>query len=290
MAKNNSPAWYDAMYNNRALVPAFAQHMADWRARSRAARGAPGVFLDQAYGAAAAETLDVFCPARSDAPVLVFIHGGYWRALDKADHSFVASAFTCAGAVVVVPNYSLCPGPPGQAVSLLTITLQMVQAVAWTWRHIGKFGGDPQRITVVGHSAGGHLAAMLLACLWQRHAADLPADVVRNALAISGLYELESIRRTPFLQADLRLTPEQVLLASPAGFAPPERGELLTVAGGLESAEFLRQNQLMRAAWGRARVPGCEVLPGLNHFSVLESLADPQCRLHLLALDLLGLC
>ena len=124
------------MYNNRALVPVFAQHMADWRAKSRATRSATGVYLDQAYGGEAAETLDVFCPARSDAPVLVFIHGGYWRALDKADHSFVAPPFTRAGAVVVVPNYSLCPGPPGQTVTLLTITLQMVQAVAWTWRHI----------------------------------------------------------------------------------------------------------------------------------------------------------
>ena len=290
MAMNHSPAWYDGMYNNRALVPAFAQHIAAWTAQSTAARGAPGVHLDQAYGAGSAETLDVFCPARSDAPVLVFIHGGYWRALDKAEHSFVAPPFTRAGAVVVVPNYSLCPGPPGQVVTVLTITRQMVQALAWTWRHIAKFGGDPKRITLVGHSAGGHLAAMMLACHWQRHATDLPVDVVHNALSISGLYELESIRRTPFLQGDLRLTPAQVRQASPAWFAPPGRGQLLTVAGADESAEFLRQNQLIRAAWGREQVPVCEALPGLNHFSVLESLVDPQCRLHLLALDLLGLC
>ena len=157
--------------------------------------------------------------------MLVFIHGGYWRALDKADHSFIAPALTQAGACVVVPNYTLCP-----AATIPQIALQMVEALAWTWRHIAEYGGNPQRITVAGHSAGGHLAALLLTCGWKDYAPDLPPDLIRNALSISGLYDLEPIRRTPFL-SDLRLTPEQVQQASPALLPRPSLGTLYSVVG-----------------------------------------------------------
>jgi arylformamidase len=219
--------------------------------------------------------------------VLVFLHGGYWRGLDKADHSFVAPPFTQAGACVVVPNYALCP-----AVTVPQIVLQMVQALAWTWRHVAEYGGDPSRITVAGHSAGGHLAAMLLACQWQGWAADLPTRLVRNALSISGLFELDSIRRTPHLQVDLRLTPAQARKSSPAWLPSPGvargRGQLYSVAGGDESPAFLLHNRLIRQAWGRRVVPVCEVMPGLNHFSMLGALAQPGSRVNQLALALLA--
>jgi arylformamidase len=184
----------------------------------------------------------------------------------------------------VLPNYALCP-----AVSIPQITMQMVRALAWTWRHIAQYGGDPQRITVAGHSAGGHLAAMLLACDWRAYAPDLPADLLKNALSISGLYDLEPMRHTPFLKDSLRLTPEQVRQASPALLPRPSQGTLYSVAGANESAEFLRQNRLIQQAWGDKTVPVCESQPGLNHFSVLEALAEPSHRLHRLALDLLGI-
>lgn len=283
------PDWLDRMYNNRARVPDHMRYFERWAAASAAARASLPCALDLPYGPSAAETLDVFRPAhvpRGGAPVLVFVHGGYWRSLDKADHSFIAAPFVEAGAVVVVTNYALCP-----AVSVSDITLQTAQALAWTWRHIAEHGGDPQRITVAGHSAGGQLAAMMLTCDWRALGADLPPRLVRNALSVSGLFDLEPLRHTPSLQPALRLTPEEVRRVSPAGLPVPRpargRGQLNSVVGGDESEAFLQQNALIQQAWGRAVVPVCEVLPGLNHFSVVDALATPGHRLHGLALELL---
>ena len=166
--------------------------------------------------------------------------------------------------------------------------MHMVAALAWTWRNVAAYGGDPQRICVVGHSAGGHLAAMLLACHWKAYGADLPFDLVKSAISISGLHELESIRRTPHLQAQLHLTTEQVHKASPALLPTPDAGTLYAVTGADESGEFLRQNRLIQQAWGKERVPVCEALPGLNHFSVLEALIEPGHRLNGLARELLN--
>jgi arylformamidase len=281
------PAWLDVQYNNRARIPEHPRIFERWSEASALVRERSAARLDLAYGPGLNETLDLF-PANlaataSGAPVLVFIHGGWWRSLDKFDHSFLAPAFTEAGAMVVVPNYALCP-----AVSIETISLQMVHALAWTYRNAALHGGDPRRIVVAGHSAGGHLAAMLLCCDWPAVGADLPPNLVNAALSVSGLFDLEPVRQTPFLQADLRLSAGSAARLSPARFPRP-RGRLFAAVGADESEEFLRQNRLIRDAWGERCVPVCETITGTNHLTVLHDLADPQGRLHHHALQLLGL-
>jgi len=275
------PAELDRAYNNRALVPAFAEHFSRWQSESARARQQLRGFLDVAYGRGPNESLDLFVPDEpvQGAPVLVFVHGGYWRSLDKADHSFVAPPFVAQGACVVVINYALCP-----AVTVPDIALQTARALVWLSRHIAAFGGDPARISVVGHSAGGHLAAMMLACDWSAFGADLSPHLVRQAVSISGLFDLAPIQQTPFLQSSLQLTDTQVQQASPAHWPAPRlvdgRGQLVAVVGGDESSEFLRQNALIQHAWGPEVVPVCESLPGLNHFSVLEAMTQTGHRLH----------
>lgn len=272
------PVWLDAQYNNRALVPEHGQFLQRWAERSGEVRSQWPAWLDERYGDGPHETLDVFLPRqqgrRRGAPVLVFIHGGYWRALDKSDHSFVAPGFTEAGAAVVVPNYALCP-----QVTVGDIAMQMARAVAWAARHAASFGGDARRIVVAGHSAGGHLAAMLLACDWRSVDAALSAGLVRRAVSVSGLFDLEPLRHTPFLQRDLRLTAQDALALSPAAMPAPH-GELLAVVGGDESGEFLRQNRLIRRRWGAQAVTLCRTLRGRHHFSALDALADPGHWLH----------
>ena len=279
---NYEPQWLDSMYNNRALVPDHATHLGQWAEASDDARNTHSNQPDIAYGESAMEKLDVFPAAKKGSPVVVFIHGGYWRSLDKSDHSFIAPAFLNQGACVVIPNYTLCP-----AATVPQIVMQMVKALAWTYRNARKYGGDPKRITVIGHSAGGHLAAMLLACAWPTYAKDLPADLVKNALSISGLYDLEPVMHTPFLKDSLLLTPEQVQLSSPAWMPRPRHGKLYAIVGADESAEFLRHNTMIQSAWGKKTVPVCEAIAGRNHFSVLEDLTAPWTRLHQLASKLL---
>lgn len=281
-----SPAWLDSQYNNRARVPEAVQHLQRWAADSATARAAlqasGQALLDVPYMAdpalpPAAQTLDIFTPPPGASPpsggwpVLLFVHGGYWRALDKADHSFIAPPWVAQGAIVIIPNYALCP-----AVRVSTITDQMRQAVAWTARHIGNLNGqpgNPSRLSVAGHSAGGHIVGMLLSTRW----AEWGGSPIRHGISISGLFDLEPICQTPFL-ADLGLTPEEAQAQSPIHHRHTG-GQLTAVVGGDESEEFLRQNGLLRTAWGEAATPVAEVLPGLNHFSVVEELTRPSSRL-----------
>ena len=280
---HHPPGWYDDQYNNRARIPGHPAILQHWFESSAQARAELPCELDVPYGQADSEKLDIFgSRSARGAPVLVYIHGGYWRALDKRDQSFVAAPFVKAGALVVLPNYALAP-----AVSVRHIVLQMVQALVWMHRHIQAHGGNPKRIVVAGHSAGGHLAAMMLACRWPEVAADLPPQLLHAALSISGVFDVEPLRHAPFLAPDLQLTAAQARALSPALMDAPQRGHLLAVVGGEESEEFHRQNQLIRQAWGQRAVPVCESVPGRNHMDVLNALTEPGLRLHELAMGLL---
>lgn len=287
-----SPDALAQQYNNRVLVPNHTDFFDRWAAASEVVRAGQPCELDLAYGPTPGQRLDVFWPqplstqtAQSrggeGAPVVVFIHGGYWRSLDKHQHAMVAPVFTQMGACVVVVNYDLCP-----SVSIPEIEVQMVRALAWVRTHAGRWGGDGRRVGVVGHSAGGHLASCLLQPMGGGTGGPEQAGTAAlQALSISGLYDLLPLREVAFLSPDLRLTEADALAASPARRPPPAlaQASLWTVVGADESGEFIRQNTLMQAAWGRAVVPVCETLPGLNHFSVLDALVQPGHPLHTLA-------
>jgi arylformamidase len=282
---NSNPDYLDNAYNNRLRVPDFlTRHVQPWQSASKQVREHQACLLDVAYGTGSAEKLDIFPAGGSGQPVLVFIHGGYWRSLDKQDHSFVAPAFTQQGVCVVVVNYALCSAQGNTTIE--DITLHMVRALAWVYRHIDQYGGHPSRITVAGHSAGGHLAAMMAACEWERFDSTLPLNLVRNAMSISGLHDLAPIQHCPYLQTDLQLTDAQVQRCSPAYFAQP-RAPLAAICGADESSEFLRQNCLIETAWGSRHVPVREAMLGQNHFSMLETLLNPTQRTHQLAMQLL---
>ncbi|MEJ6007495.1 alpha/beta hydrolase [Paucibacter sp. AS339] len=281
--RRHSPAWFDAQYNNRLRVSNSAELLDRWARASQLVREKMFCKLNLAYGEGPMERLDLFPTDVPKAPILVFLHGGYWRALDKSDCSFLASAFSDEGAMVIVPNYSLCP-----EVGIDRIAMQLVQALAWVWRNAADHGGDPNRIVLAGHSAGGHLATMLNCCDWKSVAPDLPHHLVKGVLSISGVHDLAPMRQTPFLQADLKLDAEAVKRLSPVNFPAPD-APVYAIVGGDESDEFKRQTQLLRQAWGQRAVPVCEEVPGFNHFDVLHDLADPEGRSHRLARKLLKL-
>jgi arylformamidase len=289
----HSAEYFDNQYNNRLRVPNFlTDHFEHWAARSKTARKQLAPELNISYGDKEQnETLDVFGAGGMDKPVVVFIHGGYWRALDKSDFSFVADPFVEAGACVVVTNYALCP-----KVSLSQIVMQQVAALIWVYRNIAEYGGDVHRIRVIGHSAGGHLAAMLLACQWEMLGADLPKHLVSRAMSLSGLFDLHPIQSAPTLQTDLRIDELDVLRCSPAllpintslqSDVKKSLVRLTSFCGADESPEFLRQNALIEKRWGSAVVIKREALLGLNHFSILEALCTPGHYLNRCALEFL---
>ena len=274
--------WLERMYNNLMRVPDHRDYFARWTAQSSQVRTSLPCTLDVAYGEAPRERLDAFAAQKKGAPLVVFVHGGYWKAMDKSHHSFIAGALHDMGAAAVVPTYTLCP----QA-SIPQITLQVARAVAWAWRHAGELNADARRLTVIGHSAGGQLAAMMLACAWAVLDPGLPPRVVRSAMGVSGLYDLQPLMHTPSLQEVLRLTAEQVHMASPLRLPAPAHGRLVSVVGAHESGEYLRQNHLIQQAWGRARVPTVAALPGLNHFSIVDALATRGHRLNRMVRELI---
>jgi arylformamidase len=266
-------AFFSREYNARELVPEHPQYFARWAESSARARNSMICYLDVGYGDMPGETLDIFPARKGDGSCLMFIHGGYWRAFDKKDHSFLAPALVDAGVSLAVVNYDLCP-----KVTIPDIVQQMLRASRWLWLNAERYGMDQDRLFVGGHSAGGHLTAMMMCALWPTFDRGLPKDLWKGGLAISGVYDLRPIVHVDFLQADLRLDEETAVRASPALMTPATRCPVMTCVGGNESSEFHRQNAMLGERW-RAAFAGDIAMPGTHHFSVLEGLADQKSAL-----------
>jgi arylformamidase len=271
----------DREYNARAAIPDPQRILASWAERAASTRRQRAALLDLPYGETSPERLDLFPTPREGSPLLVYIHGGYWRALDKSDFSWVAPAFVDHGVAVAVVNYGLAP-----ATSIEEIVRQMLRAMAWLYRKADDLGFDPRRIYVSGHSAGGHLSAMMLAALWNRYADDLPADLVKGVLAVSGVFDLEPLVHAPFVNVDLQLDLERASALSPARMLPATSAPMYTAVGGNESAEFKRQGALIAKRW-RENVVRNVPMAGFNHLTVAEELGNPGSPLFDAALELI---
>lgn len=257
----------DTQYNARAAVPEHVEHVERWQREGVATLRTHSHKLDIAYGPSPAERLDVFASG-SAAPVMVYIHGGYWMSRDKSDFRFLANTFVPAGVAFVPVNYALIP-----SVDMDELVRQCRAALAWVYRNAASFGGDAEKIYVSGHSAGGHLVAMMMTTDWAQFAG-LPQDLIKGACAISGIYDLEPIPLC-YLHDTLHLSAGEVGRNSPARLAARSHNPLLIAYGGLESDEFRRQSEELAAAWCEQRAD-CRVLPcpGLNHFTIVDHFAD----------------
>ncbi|MEO8203445.1 MAG: alpha/beta hydrolase [Betaproteobacteria bacterium] len=267
-------AGLDAQYNNRLRWPDYKVHFANWREWSQRTCAELPCHLDLAFGPGPMEKLDILPAAQSGAPLYVFIHGGYWYSLDKADYSYVAEGFRPHGITTAVNNFGLAPDT-----SMDEIVRQNRAALAWLWRNARAYGADPERIYVCGHSAGGHLVAMLLATDWPAFGAGLPKDVVKGACSIGGLFDMEAIRLS-FLNKTLKMSREEAARNAPLAQTYPVRAPLSLVVAVDETPEYHRQSQAMADLWRSLGYPVELLVPeGLNHFDVVNQLRDPGCEL-----------
>lgn len=265
----------DAQYNVGEAVEDYERYAEFYVEESERAREDLACHLDVPFGPTTAEHLDVFPADDPDAPVVLFIHGGYWRSLSSKEFSFVARGPVSAGVTTVVMNYALCP-----EVTIEEIVRQCRAAVAWLSENAGRYNGDSDRLCVSGHSAGGHLTAMLLATDWAGRYG-LPADVITGACSISGLFDLEPFPHT-WLQPKLQLTWRDIQRNSPIRRIPEEAPPLVVTYGDEEPAELRRQSEAYLAAWREAGLDGRRLRqPDANHFTAIEGFLDedsPLCR------------
>jgi arylformamidase len=253
---------YEIEYNNRARVPEHPALMAGW-ARDAAAYREQHPARKIAYGPCARNTIDFFPGGQQGGPIVMFIHGGYWQALDGSSFSHCARGLNAHDISVAIPSYDLCPD--------VTVDVIIEQMRAAT-RTLAQFG---RPLVISGHSAGGHLAACMLATDWPALDAALPKDLVTAAYAISGLFDLLPLVGTSVNQA-LRLNEAGAKAASPLFWTPPKGARLDAVVGERESAEYLRQSRTIAEQWGGAGVrTRFGVIAGANHFTAIAQLADP---------------
>jgi arylformamidase len=259
----------DRAYDQRQWAPNAQEVIARYGTESAKARSRLRVIADLAYGPSPEETLDIFPAAKSAAPIHVFIHGGAWRMLSKAESCFAAPAFVDAGIHFVALNFANLP-----QVRLPEMAAQIRRAIAFVHQKASTFGGDAEAITISGHSSGGHLAGVVLTTDWMRYG--LPADAVKGGLCASGMYELEPVllsARSSYVKLDAA----EAAALSPIRHLDSIRCPVSIAWGALESPEFKRQGEEFARALAKAgKLRGEVVLPGFNHFEVVESLASRE--------------
>ena len=241
--------------------------------------------LDLRFGPTVEETVDIFPADNPDAPIMVFIHGGYWRRLSSKEFSLVARGMVARGVTVAVTNYALCP-----RVTIPEITRQSRAALAWIKTTTTRFNGSRERIFVSGHSAGGHQVARLLQTDWA-HDYDLPDDSIRGGFSISGLYDLRPLRYS-WLQPALQLNDDIINAESPLLRPTPRSAPpLFASVGGDETTEFHRQSTDYIARWTGAGHEGeYGVQAGKNHFSAIDGFADADSPLCQQMVDFMAQC
>jgi arylformamidase len=257
---------YEKEYDNRGRVPEHPEIFARWARDAAAYRAAArGAELGLSYGPSPRQTIDMF-PAKDDdasTPLVLFIHGGWWRSLEPASFSQLAAGPNARGVTVAVAGYDLCP-----QVTIAAIIEQMRAACLYLWRR------RKQRITAAGHSAGGHLTACMVATEWKALAPDAPADLVPAGYAISGVFDLAPLIHISPNQ-DLKLDAAEARRVSPLYWNVPAGRILDAVVGGAESSEFLRQSRTIAEAWRQSMAETrYEEVPGANHFTVIDPLGS----------------
>jgi arylformamidase len=252
---------YEVEYNNRARIPEHPALFAGW-AKDAAGYREQHPPRAMPYGPGARNGIDFF-EGDGAGPIVVFIHGGYWQAFDGSSFSHLAAGLNAHGIGVAIPSYDLCP-----AVTVDQIIRQMRHAS----RELARLG---RPLIISGHSAGGHLAACLLATDWPAFDASLPPDLVIAAYAISGLFDLGPLVKTSLNNA-MRLDESAAREASPLFWAAPGHGSLDAVVGANESAEYFRQSREIVEVWGAAGLPTrFGTVPDANHITAIAPLADP---------------
>ncbi|WP_170532822.1 alpha/beta hydrolase [Ruegeria atlantica] len=267
------PDEFDAQYNLRAGRPDYEETVIPgWSSDSETARATCDCSLDLRYGEGEKQRLDVFRCLDAAAPTLVYFHGGYWQRGDKSIYSFIAPPFVAAGFNVVVVGYDLCP-----SVTIARISEEAREAMAYIWRNARDLGINPDRITVMGHSAGGHITQMMMATDWPAFGDDLPADLINSGIPVSPLSYLEPVRLTEALNAGIRMDPTEAEAESPMTNHPPvTNAPQLVVVGGAETEEFHRQARMYVEKYETAdRKVGLYFVPGVDHFDELNVLVDP---------------
>ncbi|OED43417.1 esterase [Chromatiales bacterium (ex Bugula neritina AB1)] len=263
---------FEAQYNLREGRPDYeVTVIPDWVARSESARETLSCTLDIRYGEGDKQKLDIFPAANPTAATLVYFHGGYWQRGDKSIYSFLATPFIKAGVNVIIVGYDLCP-----EVSLTRITAQAREAMAYIWHNAATLGIDRERLTVMGHSAGGHITEMLMATNWPQCSDNLPVNLIKSGIPVSPLSYLEPVRLTAGLNSGIRMDAAEAESQSPMRNHPPAtNAPQLVVVGGAETEEFHRQSQMYFDAFNNADRPmEMYVVPGVDHFDELNVLAD----------------